>query len=308
VKAYIYEAYVPAGGTYMAYHVGRILQQRFGFEAIAVGTPPRAGLFSYPLALPCIDEATFQGQVAETDLLVCNPSFSVQQFGLRLPCRKLCYVQNIRTFAVLDVFFDHYVFVSDWVRRFITPYYGIHGNVVPAFIHTEAFHPAGVPWAARRPVFQVLQRKHDERIFDRLLETYRQRYPEHPLCYEIVPLVPQPELARRLRDARYFLSMDAMEGFGLPMLEAMACGCAVAGWDSGGCRQFAEPGRNALLARYGDLQALADAIHLLATQDAMSEALGTAGAATAPEFSLERFEARWATELEAFLSIRGGAV
>lgn len=296
MRAYVYQAYIPAGGTYMAYHVGRVLDQYFGMEVLAVGAEPETGMFSYPVHYPVVDESRFLREIRADDLIICNPSFSSQHFGLRLPCRKLTFVQNIRTYTVLDVFFDHYVCVSEWVRRFLSGYYGIEANVIPAFINTEFFHFKD-NWEVRRPVFLVMERKHESLVFKRLLEVYSGLYPGVQLPYEIVPLMPQNALADRFREARFFLSLDAMEGFGLPMLEAMACGCAVAGWDSGGCREYARPGENALLARYGDLEELARHVHRLLTQSAAACALGAAGGLAGPRFSRERFDAAWKREL-----------
>lgn len=296
MRAYVYQAYIPAGGTYMAYHVGRVLDQYFGLEVLVVGAEPETDMFSYPVRYPAIEESRFLQEVTAEDLLICNPSFSSQQFGLRLPCRKLTFVQNIRTYTVLDVFFDHYVCVSEWVRRFLSGYYGIEANVIPAFINTEIFHFED-NWEARRPVFLVMGRKHESLVFQRFLEVFSELYPGVQLPYEMVPVLPQPALADRFREARYFLSLDVMEGFGLPMLEAMACGCAVAGWDSGGCNEFARSGENALLARYGDLEELARHVHCLLTQSAAARAMGAAGGLAGPRFSRERFDAAWKREL-----------
>ena len=128
MRIFVYQAFVQAGGTHMAYHIGGILQQRFGLEVLAVGASPAAGMFRYPFPMPVIDEETLVATAAADDLLVCNPSFSDRMFGLRLPCRKLSYVQGVRTFRVLDVFFDRYVFVSKWVRRFAAPLMGLRAS------------------------------------------------------------------------------------------------------------------------------------------------------------------------------------
>lgn len=63
MRAYVYQAYVPAGGTYMAYHVGRVLDQRFGLEVLVVGAEPETDMFSYPVRYPVVDESRFLGEV-----------------------------------------------------------------------------------------------------------------------------------------------------------------------------------------------------------------------------------------------------
>lgn len=299
MRVFVYEAFMPAGGTFMAYHIGRILREHFGLEVLAVGTRPAAGMFRYPVSLPVVDHAHLLAAAAPDDLLICNPSFSDSLFGLRLPCRKLSYVQNVRTFRVLDVFFDRYVFVSEWVRRFVNLYYGIDGPVIPAFIDTDTFHAGGAePAVRRRRICAVMERKHDPLVFERLSRAYERLSGGEPLPVEMVPRASQAELATRFRGARVFLGLDVMEGFGLPMLEAMACGCATVGWDSGGCHEYARPGRNVLLARYGDIDLLAGLLRTALTDDEAAGSLGAEGAATAPDFCPERFDRAWISVLE----------
>ncbi len=303
MKVFVYEAYFPAGGTYMSYEIGRVLKRRFGCEVIAVGTPDRPGLFVYPDAFPVVDDAHFEREVGAEDLLICNPSFSPRMFGLRLPCRKLCYVQGVRTYGVLDVFFDRYVFVSQFARRFVSTNYGLDGPVINAFLDDRTFRPDG-DWLQRRPVFLLSERKHDDLVFRRFLDVYRSKYAGADLPTQILPLQPQSQLGDSFRSARYYLSLDAMEGFGLPMLEAMASGCAAAGWDSGGCREYAIHGENALLARYGDFDTLAAHVHRLLHDPAEGQRVARAAAATGPRFHRPRFEEAWTRELAETFSLR----
>ena len=54
-RVFILRPYIPNGGTFMAYHLGRILHQEFGFNAFAVGDE-RAdnGIFDYDPVFPPI--------------------------------------------------------------------------------------------------------------------------------------------------------------------------------------------------------------------------------------------------------------
>lgn len=300
MKVYVYEGYIQAGGTYMAYHLGRILHQYFGAEVFIVGNRPEQIMFSYPVDFPTIHQEVFEAEITSDDVLICNPSFSVQQFGLRLPCKKLCYIQGIRTFAVLDVFFDHYVFVSDWAKSYIERYYGISGNVIPAFINTDLFSCAD-DWPTRKTSIPITYYKYDDVVLSRLLKVFTLKYPDFPIEFEKYPVMGQQGFAKVLRKHRYYLSMAAMEGFGLPMLEAMAAGCVAVGWDAGGSSEYTVHGKNCMIARYGDIEALADHLHFVLTNPEESRNLAAAGYTTGKKFDITRFDEAWKKELSIFL-------
>jgi glycosyltransferase involved in cell wall biosynthesis len=90
-----------------------------------------------------------------------------------------------------------------------------------------------------------------------------------------------------------FVFSSRGEGFGLPALEAMACGCAVITTDSGGVRQFASDAQNCLMTSPNDAQALAHAIESLVHDAECRKALADAGRETAQAYDqtavLDRF-------------------
>jgi glycosyltransferase involved in cell wall biosynthesis len=55
-----------------------------------------------------------------------------------------------------------------------------------------------------------------------------------------LPCVPRDELARLFRGAELFIFPTFAEGFGMPVLEAMACGCPVAASDTSVVREVAD--------------------------------------------------------------------
>lgn len=82
-----------------------------------------------------------------------------------------------------------------------------------------------------------------------------------------------------------FVLPSRVEGFGLPPLEAMACGVPVIVTDSGGVRAFANP-ENAVMVPPDDPAALRDAIQRVAGDAALRASLREHGLATARHFSL----------------------
>jgi glycosyltransferase involved in cell wall biosynthesis len=77
--------------------------------------------------------------------------------------------------------------------------------------------------------------------------------------------------------SRVFLNSSVREGFGLPCIEAMACGCALVTTDNGGSRDYAFHGETALVAPTGQVEALADHIEELLVDDDRRLRLARAG-------------------------------
>jgi glycosyltransferase involved in cell wall biosynthesis len=93
-----------------------------------------------------------------------------------------------------------------------------------------------------------------------------------------------PDLYRR---ADVFVSTSWGEGFGLPPLEAMACGIPVVLTDSGGVRDFARPGENCVLVPPRAVDQIAAGMIQVLSDRAWAAQLATAGSATAERFQWE---------------------
>jgi glycosyltransferase involved in cell wall biosynthesis len=71
-------------------------------------------------------------------------------------------------------------------------------------------------------------------------DTYQQAFGEHrDVPWVILDSASEGEVAETLRHSAVFLSMNRFEGFGLPPLEAMACGCIVVGFHGWGALDYA---------------------------------------------------------------------
>jgi glycosyltransferase involved in cell wall biosynthesis len=86
--------------------------------------------------------------------------------------------------------------------------------------------------------------------------------------YDVVALdgMSHPEVAAELRRSRLFLTFTTQEGFGLPALEAMACGAYVVGFDGFGGREFMRPGHSTVVPS-GDVLAFAKTVETLLVID-----------------------------------------
>lgn len=130
----------------------------------------------------------------------------------------------------------------------------VHVSEIAAFAHPELdvrhvrlgidldrFRPAEVPTtpAPRRITYMPRRGGEDVAIALHLLAE-RGVLDGWELC--TLDAVPADEVARILQQTQIFLSVSHREGFGMPPLEAMACGAYVVGYDALGGREYLRPG------------------------------------------------------------------
>jgi L-malate glycosyltransferase len=89
---------------------------------------------------------------------------------------------------------------------------------------------------------------------------------------------PQATIVERIYNrSRVFLNSSLREGFSLPSIEAMACGCALVTTDNGGSRDCAFQGKTALVAPPGNGTGLATYVERLLRDDVQRVRLAQAG-------------------------------
>jgi len=93
------------------------------------------------------------------------------------------------------------------------------------------------------------------------------------------------EIARALRSADLFVHPSWFEGFGLPPLEAMACGTTCVITDCGGVLEFAVDGKNCLLSPVRKPEKLSESIAKLLSDEKLRTKFIKAGLKTAAEFT-----------------------
>lgn len=101
-----------------------------------------------------------------------------------------------------------------------------------------------------------------------------------------VGYVPDADLAALYRGATALVFASKREGFGYPVVEAMACGCPVITSNCSSLIEVAE--RAAVTVDPDDTEAIADAIVLLADGNAERRRLSKAGVHRAAHFSVDR--------------------
>ncbi len=120
------------------------------------------------------------------------------------------------------------------------------------------------------------------------------RFPAEAVCAQS----PQA-MADFYRRCDLFVLPSRMEGFPLPGLESMACGCAFVTTACGGVSEYVVPGVNALVVPVQAPQELADALQTLAHDSALRQQLSKEGVATSKQFGQEAMVRHFLQRMEA---------
>lgn len=92
--------------------------------------------------------------------------------------------------------------------------------------------------------------------------------------------------------SRVWICASASEGFGLPILEAMSCGCAVVSTDCGGPRDIIRDGENGYLVPVGDAEAIVEKAVRLLRDEELRVGIAGQGLVMAREYAWEKVSVR----------------
>lgn len=205
--------------------------------------------------------------------------------------------------------------VSDYSRQELSSY--SHGEVVvvgEGLSHPEMLQPLlpGLrePYGDQRSVLflgderprkglsdflQAAALVYEQRQDIKLLVASKQDcHIDSDVPFEYIRRPTRAALAHLYASCDLFVSASWREGFGLPPLEAMACGAPVVLTDSGGVREYARHGENCLVVPARDPKALAEAMLCVLADTALAQRLRRSGPPTAARFTwddaVDRFE------------------
>ena len=171
--------------------------------------------------------------------------------------------------------------------------------VVPNGIDLDEYYPV-TDERARDGVGTILgiSWHKDPETITQVVLRLRERRPGLPIrvfgARRRAPAIPQQMYTRlpSLENVRSIYSRSLVwflgsrsEGFGVPILEAMACGCAVVATDCGGPRDIIRNGENGFLVRVGDVEQIVEHVEVLLDTPSLREEFVRQGHVTAAEFS-----------------------
>ncbi|MDX2020324.1 MAG: glycosyltransferase [Deltaproteobacteria bacterium] len=235
----------PRGGIRTIYHHVESLVAS-GREAAVVHFEAGFRPTWFASSAPVMD-ASGNFDLRDTDTLVFPEDFGAALAALReVPLRKVVFCQNhYHVFEILehnahyrDFGVERILASTNIIAAFCQRVFGLPTDVVPYALDLNRLTPAP---GQRQLQIAYMPRKGpwNLRIARGILHHER---PD----LSGVPWVPiegksESETAALLQSSDVYLSTSLREGFGLPPLEAMACGAVVVGFTGGGGNEYARP-------------------------------------------------------------------
>ncbi|MCK4640553.1 MAG: glycosyltransferase family 4 protein [Candidatus Marinimicrobia bacterium] len=148
------------------------------------------------------------------------------------------------------------------------------------------YHPARIKGAKDAlSVLKTLKKQHP----DLKATLIAARQPVHFIPPWINPVIrPSIDTLRELYNkSKVFLHTSRLEGWGLPVMEAMACGCAIVACKNRGVMEYLIHDVNAQLAPIGDRRTLVSQLNQLLQDAHRREKLAKQGLKTVQQFSWE---------------------
>jgi len=200
--------------------------------------------------------------------------------------------------------------VSTWVKQVIADRYGIVCDTVLNGVNTDIFHPTkpllnsptqkiliyyspqnwkGFPEGVSAALEVKETNPEVEIVFmgGILLgfpdENPAYRHFSFPATAFNIP--DQNTMASIYSSATVFVSASWKEGFGMPGLEALACGVPLVTTDSEGIREYAKHDKTAIIVPVGDVPAIADGIRTVLNDQRLQRKLSRNGLQEAKKFT-----------------------
>jgi glycosyltransferase involved in cell wall biosynthesis len=269
----------------------------------------------YPFKAEIINVPTFEGRIPVSDIIVACfsgaalpastvikeiPFYLVQAYEPGLypdsEYREICKGSYQLPLNLLCV--------AGWLKDLMEDRFFRKSHIIPNGVNLEEFRP--IPPLLKTKCKRILMMYSDVEVKGPLdglkaLGLVKRECPEVEVM--VFGETPPPKLgfpviffhkpskdrlAGIYSSADVFLSSSIEEGFGMPQLEAMACGVAVVTTDSKGMREYAIDGKTALVVPTKNPEALAHATIRLLENEPMRKEIARAGYEKAKSFTWER--------------------
>lgn len=238
-----------------------------------------------------------------------NYLFQYRRFG-KISKRLLAPLEKY-TYQIADRILS----VSSYVKKnlisdYQIPPFKIH--IVPNGVNSSTFYPISYYFHDRKTILYV-GRLYKGKGLEFLIDAIERLIPDHPsvrlwvagqgVYFKKIRAFIQGRTIRKhivflgwkdsktlnqlYNEATVYVMPSIVEGFGMTLLEAMACGCPVIATDSGGAVDIIHQNHNGLLIPYGNVKQLAASISRIMMDEAKKERLIQNGLKTIQNFRWE---------------------
>lgn len=280
----------PSGGVQVIYQHCDILNQN-GFEAFPVNLGNgwnsfKANWFTH-LSKPITAQQALK-KIQKTDIILC-PEVIPDEIGNFPLGHKVLFVQNwgLVNGEVSSSHFEKVLTVSPYCKDWMKECSSLPVSLVTNGINLDLFKEIPKQRKANRVLFWGRKNRIDGlRAIEMLPSEIR-------LLAEFVEAsngLTQATIARLYQESDIFIALGYPEGFALPPLEAMACGCAVVGFTGGGGNVHMVDGETALVAEDGNVKQLANVLERVLIDHEFREKIRTASLKKSKEFTFQWME------------------
>lgn len=304
LKKYVFRKHKPVGGVKVMYQHCLMLRE-LGYNAHLLKMGEYEGnFFDYPITAKSIDEVGFN--LNSTDVVVC-PEF-LPYLGLQFKnAKRVLFAQASRplykTFKPLDVGksykalgYDKLLYCSEYLKAKLYREVEQDLHLVDNYIDHSKFKVD--PSARIKNRVMALPRKNPDDLVGIM-----KRVKHSQADFHLVDGLPEPEIIKEYQASDIFLATGYPEGFGLPPMEAMACGAAVVGFTGGGGSEFMKDGETALVVPDGDVDAAAAALERLLASPSLKEKIRARGYEMAQTYNLQAAKAQLANFFASFFPV-----
>jgi glycosyltransferase involved in cell wall biosynthesis len=233
----------PAGGVRTIYlHVDHLLEE--GFKASVAHFTPGFNIEWFPSKVPIIDASKGLQLTSEDWVVFPEDLFKTLEAFRDVNCHKAILCQN--HFYIFDAMPVHrrwsdygvekVLVTSSEIKKYVQRVFGIEGVYIPYAIDHKLFSPNS---GKRHFQIAYMPRKGWWNIQQARGMLWHRRPDLREIPWVPIDGISEDQVAKIFQQSTFFLSTSYREGFGLPPVEAMACGCIVIGFTGGGGREYA---------------------------------------------------------------------
>jgi glycosyltransferase involved in cell wall biosynthesis len=288
LKSCLFREKKPIGGVKVIYQHCMLLRD-LGFDAKVVLMGNYHGNY-FDFETPTVKYEEVINTITTKDIVVAT-EFKPYQGLLFKETTKILFLQNWmgltmwlmpddRKRSYIELGYHKVITCSKFCSEYVQEHMNIPAYTITNGIDLGLFQPDEKKRIPMRVL--AMSRKNPKD-----LETIRSLLKYSDYDIRVVDGLKQNELIEEYQSSDVFIATGYPEGFSLPPLEAMACGCVVVGFTGGAGREFMLHNETALVAEDGDCKTVVEMLLGLLDNPQQKEKIRIQGLAKAKEYGLE---------------------